>query len=47
MADGCEEREEQRKRRELEEREKGKDRQDGDYANRDRYDESKPERGGS
>jgi hypothetical protein len=47
MADGREEREEQRKRRGLEERDKSKDRLDGDYPNRDRYDESKPERGGS
>jgi len=47
MADGREEREEERKRRELEERDKSKDRLDGDYANRDRNDESKPERGGS
>lgn len=47
MADGREEREEERKRRELEERDKSEDRPVGDYANRDRYDESKPERGGS
>jgi hypothetical protein len=47
MADGREEREEQRKRRELEERENSKDRLDEDYANRDRRDESQPERGGS
>jgi hypothetical protein len=47
MADGREEREEQRKRRELEERENRKDRLDEDYANRDRQNESQPERGGS
>ncbi len=47
MADGREEREEQRKRRELEERENSKSRPDDDYANRDSHDESKPERGGS
>lgn len=47
MADGREEREERRKLRELEDREKSKDRLDEDYANRDRHDESQPERGGS
>jgi hypothetical protein len=47
MADGTEEREEQRKLRELEERENSKDRLGEDYANRDRCDESQPERGGS
>jgi hypothetical protein len=47
MADGHEEREEQRKRREMEERESSKDRLNEDYANRGRRDESQPERGGS
>jgi len=47
MADGREEREEQRNRRELERREVRKDRPDGDYANRDRHDESHSERGGA
>lgn len=52
MADGEEQREEERKRRELEERERGKDRRDGgrlgeDWRIRDRDEDGAPERGGS
>jgi hypothetical protein len=47
MADGREEREELRKRRELEERENGKNRLDEDDGKREHQDESRPERGGS